>query len=259
MDSMSAAGGEPVSLKMELPPEIEADEEVVQKEEDNKAYKIRESNRKIIHNANLEIEVPVVKTAKKRIDSLVKSKMGYVELESFYDNPDEFRLEMTIRVPGTQFSAFLKQVETGSGVLKRKSVFSEDVSEEYVDVESRLETKKAYLKKYQELLSKARNVKEILEIEEQIRQIQEEIESRIARLKILDNQVEMSVIRLDLVELKPIRFPVKHEAGFTELFYKSLKDGWNSIIHFCLWLISLWPWLLVVAGLIVGLRKWRKG
>lgn len=256
-DTLSEISEEPVSF-MDAS-ELAIDPKSVPNGVDNNGFKTREAiPRKIIHNANLEIEVPGLKIAKKRIDSLVKAKLGYVELESFFDNSEEYRLQMTIRVPASQFSTFLEQAESGKGQLKRKSIFSEDVSEEYIDVESRLETKKAYLKKYKELLSKARNVKEILEIEGQIRQIQEEIDSRMARLKVLDNQVEMSIIQLELVELKPIRFLAKHEAGFTELLRKSLLDGWNSFKTCCLWLITLWPWVLVIFSLYLGFKKWRR-
>ncbi len=65
--------------------------------------------------------------------------------------------------------------------------FRTDASDEYIDIQSRIASKRAYLKRYRELLSKAATIKNILEIEEIIRTLQEELESQEQRLANLNN------------------------------------------------------------------------
>ena len=73
--------------------------------------------------------------------------------------------------------------------MQRKNVSVQDVTEEYLDIEARLKTKKEVEARYIEILkSKTKTVEDVLKAEEQIRIIREEIEAREGRLNYLKNQ-----------------------------------------------------------------------
>lgn len=70
------------------------------------------------------------------------------------------------------------------------------MTDQFIDLETRLANKREYLERYRELVKKAVSVKEILEIEEKIRLLEEEIESVTGRLKYLGDQVDFSTLNL---------------------------------------------------------------
>jgi len=125
-------------------------------------------------------------------------------------------------------------------------------------LQSRLETKKAYLQQYRNLLNKASRVSDMLEIEREIRTITEEIESTQGRLKYLTDQVNYSTLTLTLTE--PIEF--KYEAEARDSFWERLKEGvsggWYGLINFIIGIFSIWPFWIAVGAAWYFVAKWWK-
>jgi hypothetical protein len=115
--------------------------------------------------------------------------------------------------------------------------------------------KKKYLSRYQELLSKAQNIKEILEIEEKIRGIEEELESTEGRLKYLNDLIDYSTLNLTLTKQKDFKFNPTHRDNFTERLKHSISKGWTIIIDFFLFLIKLWPFWIIFA---ISIMTWKR-
>src|SRR6266542_1662447 len=131
---------------------------------------------------------------------------------------------MTIRVPASNFENLITGIEKGKCRVLYKNVSARDVTEEFMDVESRLHTKQKFAERYQELLKKANAVKDILEIEENLRTLQEEIESSKGRLKYLSDQVDYSSLEVSLTQDKEI---ISHQPGFGRKFFDSIITGWQ--------------------------------
>src|SRR5699024_12383858 len=111
----------------------------------------------------------------------------------------------------------------GTGELQYKEIDARDVNDQFIDLETRLENKRSYLKRYKDLLSKAKSVKEILEIEESIRKIEEEVESTVGRLKYLSDQVDYSSLELRIAEEKEFKYKPEKQDSFFERFKQSLS------------------------------------
>ena len=73
------------------------------------------------------------------------------------------------------------------GELKVKNISAKDVTEEYVDLKIRVGNKLAVLAQYKVILQKAISIEEILEVNEKIRRLEEEIESKKGRIRFLDD------------------------------------------------------------------------
>ena len=128
-----------------------------------------------------------------------------------------------------------------------KRINSKDVTEEFVDIQSRLNTKKEVRDKYVELLrNKAKTVEEVLKAEEAIRHLQEEIEAREGRLRYLSNQTSLSTINLNLyqkVEYQKVEKP--YEFTFFKKLKKGFVNGWEIVVGFILLMVNFWPLLLL--------------
>lgn len=93
-------------------------------------------------------------------------------------------------------------------------------------------------------------------VEENIRNLQEEIESKEGRLKYLSDQVTFSTLNIHLYQQKE---PTdKHEDSFLAKTKTSFKHGWTSIVDFMLWGIGIWPYLIIAAAIFFITRRMIK-
>ena len=213
--------------------------------------------KRIIKDGRLGIQVNEIEIAKTRIDTLVKKFSGYYSNESFNNSDWESSYVLKIRIPSARFESFLKDLESGDGEIQHKTIDARDVTDQFIDLETRLESKKAYLKRYMELLKRAQTIKEILQIEEKIRGLQEEIESTLGRLKYLGDLVDYSTLDLTITEKKDFQYDPVQRDKFAEKFKQSLSKGWFGFIDALLFTIKIWP-LWIIGGLGIFFLKRRK-
>jgi predicted nucleic acid-binding Zn-ribbon protein len=151
----------------------------------------------------------------------------------------------------SEFSSF-------NGKLIYKEIKSRDVTSEFIDLETRLVNKRKYLEKYRDLLRSAKNVKDILEIENEIRELEEEIESTVGQLKYLKDLVGYSTLDLVVTKKRDFKYTPEAKDSFVERLKESVSNGWTTLVNFILMIFRLWPIWLVLPILIFLLRKYRK-
>jgi hypothetical protein len=221
---------------------------------------IRESatsaiTRKIIKDGRMEIRVKKLEQGKIQIDSLVKKFQGYYAEETYNNQDYSHDFSLKIRIPSDKFELFIAQAESAIGELVFKNVSSRDVTEEFIDLETRLKNKKNYLNRYGDLLKQAKSVKDILEIEEKTRGIEEEIESTEGRLKYLNNQVDFSTLELRITKKNDYNFIPQHEGKFFDRLKFSLVKGWFGLVTFTLFIIRIWPFWIIVTVMYYLVRR----
>ncbi|MBP7185017.1 MAG: DUF4349 domain-containing protein, partial [Saprospiraceae bacterium] len=215
--------------------------------------------KKIIKDGNISVKTNDINASKKAIDDLLKKLNAYYEREDLQNDDQTISYDLKIRVPANNFEIFITSLEKGNLEIVSKSIQARDVTEEFVDVETRLSNKREYLKRYKELLSKASTVKDILAIEENIRTIQEEIESKEGRLNYLTDQVTFSTLDINLFKEKEFVYKPQPQDKFSERVKKSISNGWTSVVNFTLWTISIWPYyILILVGFFVIKRVFKK-
>jgi hypothetical protein len=238
------------------PPVIKDD--VVETDVLNAGTTLLEKNKKIIKDGSISIKVKDVEAAKKRIDNIVKAYSAYYENESFKNYDTRVSYTLKVRIPAKQFEAFLEDSEKGEGDIILKNINARDVTEAYVDGEIRLKSKRLFRDRYNQLLEKAGKVDDILAIEENIRTLQEEIESQEGQLKFLDDQVTYSTLEITLFYEKMPSLLVKEEDSFFNRFKASLGNGWNMLVTGALWCIMQWPWYLLIMLMIMSIKYYLK-
>lgn len=214
--------------------------------------------KKIIKDGRLGIEVKDIQTAKARIDEMVKSHEAYYANENFNNTEFELSYNLIIRVPSASFEKMINDIEAGDGEIQYKAIDARDVTDQFIDMETRLENKKNYLKRYNELLARANSVREILDIEEKIRGLEEEVESTTGRLKYLSDLVDYSTLNLTISEKKDFHYNPVSRDKFTEKLKQSLSKGWYGFVDFLLFVIKIWPLWIIAAVIIYLLKKTRR-
>lgn len=216
------------------------------------------NKKKIIKDGNISVKTNDIEASKKGFDDLLKKFNAYYESEDFQNNDQTISYDLKIRIPAENFEKLISTIENGKDEVKSKSIQARDVTEEYVDIETRLINKREYLKRYKELLSKAFTVKDILSIEENVRTLQEEIESKEGRLKYLNDQVAFSTLNINLFKEKEFIFKPQPQDKFSERVKTSLSNGWTSVVNFILWTISIWPFIILALAVFFIIRRVNK-
>lgn len=214
--------------------------------------------KKIIKDGRLGIYVSQLEKTKLRIDNLIKNYNGYYANESFTNTDFESSYNLKIKVPSANFEELISEIESGDGEIQYKEIDARDVTEQFIDLETRLENKKNYLLRYNDLLKQAKNVNEILEIEEKIRGLEEEIESTTGRLKYLGDLVDYSTLDLSISKKKDFKFNPVNRDNFIERLKLSLSKGWFGFVDFVLFVIKIWPFWIIVVLVIYFWKKFKK-
>ena len=210
------------------------------------------TDRKLIVTGNVRIRTTDMKNRQTGVLGLVEKYKGYIASQN--ESNSDYSLEQTIevRIPSKDFTPFLSALSKNIDQFDSKNINTQDVTEEYIDVEARLKTKKELEVRYQQILGKANSVKDIMEVEAQLNGIRSEIESIEGRLKYLNNQTGYSTLTINFYKLST----QMHGFGFR--FGEEFKQGWNAFITFLLAIVRLWPFLFIVLPFILLVRRWWK-
>lgn len=207
--------------------------------------------KKIIKDGEMRLEVEDLSAAKQQVDTLLKDFQAYYENEQFEAYEYQSTYELKIRVPADNFENLLQTIESGQGKVLSKNIRARDVTEQYLDLSIRLKNNRQYLERYNELLTRANSVEDILNIQERTRQIESEIDAQTGRLKYLDDQVKYSTLTLTLIERHE---EVAEGRNFGQQVAGAFRDGVDFFLDFLLVLVNLWPFL-VLGGVMWGFRK----
>lgn len=209
--------------------------------------------RKIIYTADVALTVERLPAAEKALLEMVARHQGYVASTDVGGTPGAARFgTWKLRVPVTQFEAFRKELEQ-LGELQRLHLDSQDVTDEYYDVDANISNKRVEEKR---LLDHLRNstgtLKDILAVEQELSRVRGEIEQLQGRLRLLANQTELTTITVAITEAQefvPIR-GTSFGAEVARTFRGSVSTLKNAAQGLVLVLIALLPWLLVSALII---------
>lgn len=222
----------------------------------NSPLQINTVSKKIIKNGDMRIQVGDIKKAQGQINSILKNNSAYIQKEEFQNTDNDENLDIVIRVPHKNFDALVNSFSNGVGAVLSKNISSDDVTEEYTDVSIKLANKKIYLEKYRDMLKTAKTTKDMLEIQENIRALEDEIDVAEGRLRFIDDRVNYSTLTINLYKEK-VRSSATSRIGFGSRFGDSVTEGWNSFVEFLLGIISLWPFFLLIPVLVIAWKKWR--
>jgi hypothetical protein len=212
-------------------------------------------NKKIIKTASLNIEVKDSKAYSQKVLQAADRFGGYIADEQ--QNETSYKIEnvLTIKVPVDQFQSAVDFLTTGDGKINEKKITSEDVTSQYVDTKSRLEAKRQVRLRYLDLLKQAKNMEEVLQVQSEINEIQEEIESAAGRIKYLSSASAMSTIQLTFFQVLDASAKNNDQLSFWQQTKNAFVSGWKGVGEVLIGLMYMWPLILMVAGIVWYARR----
>ena len=151
------------------------------------------TERKIIRNGNLNLEVDSVEEVLARIKTSVKTMGGYVSNESISEDSYSRKSgSVSCRIPSDQLDRAIELFQ-GWGKVENVSVSANDITEQYYDLEVRMANQKALEKRLLELLERQTSkLADLLQIERELARVRTEIDSMEGRKRLWDNQIAYS-------------------------------------------------------------------
>nr|MBA5586076.1 DUF4349 domain-containing protein [Anaerobacillus isosaccharinicus]QOY38744.1 DUF4349 domain-containing protein [Anaerobacillus isosaccharinicus] len=159
------------------------------------------SERMVIYNANLSLEVKDYHKIEAQIQEKVSTLGGYVlESSIYFSGKERINGNLVVKVPQKSFQSFINEVESASVKVHDRHVSGNDVTEEFVDLESRLRSKRVVEERLLSFMEKAEQTEDLLKISSDLGKVQEEIEQLLGRMNYLKTNVDFSTVTLHLTE-----------------------------------------------------------
>ncbi|MEH6305313.1 DUF4349 domain-containing protein [Olivibacter sp. CPCC 100613] len=206
--------------------------------------------RKLIKEGNIAFETNDLSETARQIGQAMKKYQAYIASETENNYSESLSRTIIVRVNAKHFDSFIQEVTKGVNHFETKNIQVKDITEEFVDIQARLTTKKELEQRYRTLLQRANKVTEILEIEKQLADVRAEIESIEGRLRYLANQSAYSTLSITYYKTIP------KQIAFGQKFKQGFANGWQNFIWFTVGLINIWPFLLLVSIGIFFTRRW---
>jgi len=209
------------------------------------------SDRKVIRNAELNLEAESPEEAQRRITAIAELKGGFV-VESQQSSSDMKAtsrdiVTMTVRVPSDRFSESLDEIRgTGTRVVI-ETVKGQDVTEEFIDIEAQVKAKKALEEQFMAIMKRANSVEDALDVQRQLADVRGEIERIEGRKRFLENQSSLSTIK---VRVQTAKVFAASSTGFGARISDAFMAGFDVAMSFILGLITFLVAVLPFAAFV---------
>ncbi|NED06755.1 DUF4349 domain-containing protein [Streptomyces sp. SID6648] len=214
----------------------------------------------VIRTATLSVEVKNVPKAVAAARGAAEGAGGLVASENTERLDDTYETShLVLRVPQERFQEVLREL-AGSGKLLSRTSNAKDVTDQVVDVESRISTQRASVARVRELMDQAEKISDVVALEGELSSRQSDLESLLAQQASLKDRTSLATITLDLT---PPDTPgddgsKDEDPGFLD----ALGGGWDAFVTMLRWIAvafgAAFPFLLTAALAVVVWRVLRK-
>lgn len=231
------------------------------------------TERKLIKTVDIYAETENYDELLVGLEKQITELGGYIEYEfqyngSNYSGYDELRnSRLEIRIPAARLDEFIVKVGEVSNITNKEERV-EDVTLQYVDLESRKKALTTQQERLLELLEQAETVEDIIAIEQKLSDVRYELESMESQLCTLNNQIDYSTINLNIEEVRRLT-PTQEKSvwdkiknGFGNTIYRigeDIEDGFIwfvvNIPYFVLWIVIIAVVLLFGRGIVKRKRN----
>ncbi|MGH9768049.1 MAG: DUF4349 domain-containing protein [Blastocatellia bacterium] len=224
------------------------------------------AERKIIRNAEITIETDTPNEGQRKIAAIADKHGGFVVISESRQNEARSQavastvVNVVVRVPAQKFEAAIQEIRAMGGRILHEKSSGQDVTEEYIDLEARIRTKRALEAQFLEIMKQARKISDALEVQTQLAEVRTEIEQLEGRRRFLENQSTLSTINITLHTPTPV------VAAATRGFFYDLKTAFGDgvgagaeiflgIIRFVIVMIPVTLFILLPAWFVF---KWMR-
>ncbi|OIJ13404.1 hypothetical protein BKP37_10535 [Anaerobacillus alkalilacustris] len=230
--------------------------------------RLNSTERMVIYNANLSLEVNDYEQVEANIQQRVNAIGGYVvESSIYFSGEDRINGNLVVKVPQKSFHSFIHEVESVSIKVQDRHVSGNDVTEEYIDLDARLRSKRVVEARLLDFMEKAEQTEDLLKISSDLAKVQEEIEQLVGRINYLQTNVDYSTVSIYLTE-KLVKIPTIQDKEVLNTWVKAkslFMDSINGLMSFFSTVIILAiglspvfiPLAILVLFMVIYVRKKR--
>ena len=226
---------------------------------------IPDTEQKLIKTVRMDVETEDLEALLPQINEKIAALGGYIEEQELYNGSSysSYRSRsatLKVRVPAEQLAGFVENVKGVSNVVSYNES-TENVTLTYVATESRMKALEVEQARLLELLGKAENMADLLEIEARLTDVRYELESVTSQLRVLSNRVDYATIHLSIsqvrvyTETEPQTVWQRIGSGFKE----NLRDMGEDLTDFFVWVVTYSPqlilWAVIIAVAVTVLRR----
>lgn len=223
------------------------------------AESVSDSNqRKVIHSAELTVEIDDIKIALEKAQSITIKTGGFVvDSRSSEDDSGVKNLHLTINIPTDKLENTVSAFKM-LGKVKQENIKGEDITEQYIDLESRLNNSKLLETRIKDLTTReSKSLKDVLDAEKELARVREDIDSMEAKKRYYDTHTSLSTIELELIQPAGFFSDIFHP--LSSLIERSLSSFTSSFAWLVVAVCAVAPWagvLLLASWLAIRYLKW---
>jgi len=199
------------------------------------AAKPNGATRKVVRQAELELEVAAPSAAQTTIERLAEQHGGYVvsaARDTDHESAVDVRVTLVVRVPENELTATIAEVKRlGRGVGSER-ITSDDVTDEYIDLTARITSQQKLEEQYLEILKRAVTVKDAMDVQKELADVRTEIERLQGRQHLLDQESAFSTLTVHLGTAVP------QIAVSPDTFRSTLRRSWSDALALSADLVS---------------------
>ncbi|MBE5832423.1 MAG: DUF4349 domain-containing protein [Butyrivibrio sp.] len=244
---------------------VEAPEEMDEAAGAEDVGEVADVSRKLITTMNISAETEELDGVLSNVQSRVKELGGYIESSDIYNGSNYYSgskpkrsAYLTLRIPANNLDKFIETVENSTNITN-KSTSVEDVTLNYVDIESKKKALTAEENRLLEILESAETVEDVIAVESRLSEVRYQIESIESQLRTYDNKINYSTVHLDINEVVKFTPTQEKSAGerMREGFIESIAEVGALIAEGFIWFVIHIPQivlaLLLVAIIIIAI------
>ena len=213
-------------------------------------------DRKLIRTLNIRAETEDLDALLESITQRVTQLGGYIQERNLHNGSayaqHRYRsVSMVIRIPADQADNFVQQISGESNIVSSSETV-QDVTLQYVDIESRIQALETERNRLMELLAQAESLEEILMIEQRLTEVRYSLESYTSQMRTLENQISYATIHLNISEVQEYT-PVAEETVWQRItggFMDSLKGVGEGALEALIWVLANSPYLAVYGAVL---------
>jgi len=215
------------------------------------------NNRKVIKNAYMTFQTTEYDSFLNSFEACVKKYGGYTENSTMnssgiYSKSNLRFSSITVRIPADNYELFISETQN-IGKMTYKNEGVSDVTNSYIDIESRLETLRAEKKALQDILENSKEIYDIIALHDRLSDINYEIENYERQIRKYDDLISYSTVNVEIQEVEKIAAE-KEEQTVGQRMSEGLNESFENVIiglqDFSVSFVSSLPyiaiWLIII-------------
>jgi hypothetical protein len=212
----------------------------------------------IVRTASLTVRVADVPEALDTARTVARDAGGFVGDEDTRRNEDGSRhSRVVLRVPAAKYDEVLRELQ-GTGRLLSRTAKAEDVTDQVVDVDSRVKSQRASVARIRALMDRATKLSDVVSLEGELSTREADLEALLAQRAALKDRVDLATVTLSLTESAAAdkgNAATDDDPGFLD----ALSGGWDVFLTLLRWLaLAVGAVLPFAAALALGALLWRR-